>query len=516
MPGHLQRLNHQWVAVLAVTAIAAGLRIIGLSQPDETYFDEFYYPKAACILLGGSNRECLIREDNERYFRRTEWDVGSWVHPPLGKWQIALGIRAFGMEPFGWRIASATAGTLVVTFASLIAAIAFRRPIWTFATGLLLATEHMNVVMSRAGLLDIHVTFWITLGFLFIVLDRRWIELRTPERPRDPPGVEVFRLRDPTATPVPVPSPLVRPWRIAAGVAFGAAIAVKWSGILALAAAAVLAFGWEVGRRIRAGRGPTSALGRAVLRESLGFVLFLLIVPIAVYVLSWLPWLYHFDHDPLRDPVSSAVALWNHQGAMWRYHAGLREFEVDPETGERTPTHPSYSPPWRWVVDMRPVSMFVEDLGPRVRQVLALGNPVTFWLGLWALPFAAWAWVRRGEWIGGLAVVAYAGQLLPWLLVSRPQFSFYILPMTPFLVLADVLLLRALADARIVVRDRDGAVATRDDGRPSISRLRPFLPLAVSIVIASVALFAWAWPVLTAAPIADERWRQIVWFDAWV
>lgn len=513
MLGLLRRLDRQWVAVLVVTAIAAGIRFGDLSRPDESVFDEFYYRKAACILLGEDNRTCELQEENERQFRRTEWDVGSWVHPPLGKWQIALGIRAFGMDPFGWRFSSAVAGTLIVTFGSLIVAIVMRRPIWTFVAGLLLATEHLNVVMSRLALLDIHLTFWVTLGFLFLVLDRRWIQLRTPEPRRDPPGVEVFRIEPVDAVAPPVPSPIVRPWRVAAGVAFGAAIAVKWSGVFALAAAVLLAFGWEVGRRMRAGRTGPRALGRALLQESFGFVVFLLLVPAVTYGATWLPWLHHFGHDIAASPVESSVAWWEHQGRMWEYHAELQEFEVDPETGERTPTHPSYSEPWRWVVDMGSVSMFVEDLGPDVRQVLAFGNPVTFWLGLWALPFAAWLWVRRGEWGGGLVIVAYVGQLAPWFLVARPQFSFYLLPMTPFLVLADVLLLRALADARIVVRERD-------DGRTAdvavVSRYHPFRPVVWAVVVAAVALFVWAWPVLSASRITDERWRQIVWFDAWV
>jgi dolichyl-phosphate-mannose--protein O-mannosyl transferase len=513
MPGLLRRLDRQWVAVLAVTALAAGIRFTDLSRPAQSVFDEFYYPKAACILLGESDRTCLLREENERTFRETEWDVGSWVHPPLGKWQIALGIRAFGMDPFGWRFSSAVAGTLVVMFASLIVAIVLRRPIWTFVAGLLLATEHLNVVMSRLGLLDIHVTLWITLGFLFLVLDRRWIELRMPEPRRDPPGVEVFRVETEEPTPPRVPSPIVRPWRVAAGVAFGAAIAVKWSGVFALAAGVLLAFGWEVGRRIRAGRSAPRAVGRALLQESFGFVMFLLLVPSAVYGATWLPWMHHFGYDVVADPVDSAVAWWEHQGQMWEYHAELRATAIDPETGERTPTHPSYTPAWRWVLDTGAVSMFVEDLGPDVRQVLAIGNPATFWLGLWALPFSAWLWLRRRVWGADLAVVGYLGQLLPWILVARPQFSFYILPMTPFLVLADVRLLRALADARIVIRDASGDAA----GAGAIeSRRHPFRPVAWAVVAAAVGLFVWAWPVLSAARITDEHWRRIVWFDAWL
>ena len=36
------------------------------------------------------------------------------VHPEVGKWLIGLGESAFGMDPFGWRVASAVVGSLMV------------------------------------------------------------------------------------------------------------------------------------------------------------------------------------------------------------------------------------------------------------------------------------------------------------------------------------------------------------------------------------------------------------------
>ena len=118
------------MAILAVTAIAALVRMWGLSSPPELVFDENYYAKAACIFVGGTDRYCHIDSGNERLFREQEWDVGSFVHPPLGKWTIALGIKAFGMDPFGWRIGSAIAGTLAVTGLALIAQLLFGRALY--------------------------------------------------------------------------------------------------------------------------------------------------------------------------------------------------------------------------------------------------------------------------------------------------------------------------------------------------------------------------------------------------
>ena len=515
MPAATRRLNRPWVAVLAVTVIAAVIRFVGLSEPKPYAFDEFYYPKAACILVGGSNKTCRLAEPNELTFREQRWDVGSWTHPPLGKWQIALGIKAFGMNTFGWRFPSAVAGTLVVTITAIMAAIAFQSALWTFVTGLLIATEHMNVVLSRLGLLDVHLELWVAAGFLFIVLDKRWIELRTPEPTTYPPGAEVFRLEEPPK--VRPPSPVLRPWRIAAGIAFGAAVAVKWSGVLALVGGVLLAFGWEVARRKRAGMSGGEAVIWTVLRESFGFVLFLLILPIATYVATWLPWANHFGFDVVANPIETLRQWWRWQGEMLRYHwSDLQEFERN-GAGSLTPTHPFYSRPWRWLLLGRSVSMFVEDLGPKIRQILAIGNPIVFWGSLWALPFTAWLWARRRMWFYGLIVVGFAMQYVPWFFVRRPQFIFYALPFTPFLVLALVVLVRELSDARLVVRLEDGGVATDPEtGQPAISTRHPYQPLAWLIVGAALGLFVWFWPVLTAAAITDERWRTIVWFRWWV
>jgi len=154
------------VAIVAVTLLAGWLRIVHVSHPSDYVFDEVYYPKAACILVGWSNETCTIDSSDEKYWRTTKWDVGSWVHPPLGKWEIALGIKLFGMRSFGWRISSVIAGTLVVTLTAVMAQLLFGSALWTAVAGLLMAVENLNVVMSRVGLLDIHLEFWMVLAFV--------------------------------------------------------------------------------------------------------------------------------------------------------------------------------------------------------------------------------------------------------------------------------------------------------------------------------------------------------------
>ncbi|HSL10456.1 MAG TPA: phospholipid carrier-dependent glycosyltransferase [Actinomycetota bacterium] len=520
------------VAILAVTALGAALRFVHLSHPDEFVFDELYYAKAGCILIGETDRTCRL-DDTEKLFREQRWDVGSYVHPDLGKWQIALGEKAFGMTSFGWRATSALAGTLVVLIGAVLAWTLFRNVVWTAVGGLFIAVDGMNLALSRTALLDVHLQLWVAAGFLFLVLDRSWIERRSAVAPATPTGAGAALGSDgddggeagddadgevPPRPEPPVYSPVWRPWRWAAGAAFGAAVAVKWSGAFALAAAVILAYLWETSRRRRRDPSVGRAVGRAVARESFGIVLALAFVPVLVYTASWLPWFHHFGHDVVGEPVASLRALVSEHDQMWEYHRRtLQEFEEDDE-GNVTPTHAYYSRPWKWPILARPV-LFYSDRGKGdVAQISAIGNPAIAWASVVAVPYLALAWWRLGDWRAGMLLVAFAGQWLPWFAMSRPQFSFYLLPMTPFLALAVTYLLWKLSEARIVVRDREtGVVATNPEtGGPAVSRGRPYLPFVIAFVVAVIGLAVWFWPIVSAGRISDDRWRAIVWFRAWM
>jgi dolichyl-phosphate-mannose--protein O-mannosyl transferase len=285
------------IVALAVVALVAGIpRFWELGTPgvDKTghrvyVFDETYYAKDACLYAGFTLKHCGLTGEGEQ----------SWVHPPLGKWVIAAGIKLFGDTPFGSRFSSAIFGTATVVLIALLALLLFRSILWCYVAGVLGAVESLLFVQSRIALLDIFVAFWIVLGFLFVVLDRRSIQRRTLPAPSPEPALSlgpgamarseattedretVQERGTPASAPAPprrgVPSPLWRPWRFAAGFAFGAAMATKWSGVPALVGALFLMGLWEVTRRSEPGAmGPGElvagiALGSVILADGFAF-----------------------------------------------------------------------------------------------------------------------------------------------------------------------------------------------------------------------------------------------------
>jgi dolichyl-phosphate-mannose-protein mannosyltransferase len=482
-------LNRPVVAILAVAVIAAGVRFVHLSYPHTRIFDEIYYSKSGCIFLGYSNQRCDIQSADEKYWRSTQGDVGDWVHPPLGKWMIAAGELAFGTESFGWRVSSAVTGTATVIVLAMIVQVLFGSALWTFVGGLLLATENLNVVQSRTSMLDIFVTFWIVLSFLFLLLDRRWIERRTP--PPEPVKADVppdAGVVEPVASPPPrVPSPFFRPWRIAAGVALGAAVASKWSGLTAVAGVVAVSLLLEVTRRRRAGMRTRRSMWKAIQWEAFPIVIWLLILPFAVYVASYVGWFVQFHWD---------LGRWAHlQADMASYSEHLQWY--DPKTHK--PIHPYLSHAWSWILLWRPVLYFANYGNDARRVIYANGNPAIFWGSLLAIPWTAYAWWRRRDWQAGYIVLAIAALYLPWFLVTRPQFLFYATPISPFFVLADVYLIRDLSQMHVAG-----------------SRSRPYLPVAVGFVVVSVALFVWFWPVLTGGLVNGTGWQLRAWFPSWV
>jgi dolichyl-phosphate-mannose-protein mannosyltransferase len=230
--------------VIALFAILV-LHFYSLATIKEKIFDEIYFPVFA-----------------DNYLTKTDFYD---AHPPLGKLIIAVGIIAFGNNPFGWRVMSALAGLAILAVMYGFTLDLTKNRTTALLALFLAAIEPMLLVESRVGLINIYLGLFSILG---LWLFWRWYE-------KGHLANLIFAL-----------------------LAFGAAVAVKWIGLGAFGAALLfwLVMCWQkkqIYPRIKILAG-----------------LLLLLIPL-VYLTSFIP-----------DILRGQDIVWWHQSS-WNYHAHL-------------------------------------------------------------------------------------------------------------------------------------------------------------------------------------------------
>lgn len=139
-------------ALLLCTLI---VRMTNLADPPSLMVDELYYVPAA---------ESLLEAHGDP----------NYVHPPLGKLLIAVGMAVFGYNPFGWRIASAVAGSIMVPVAYLLGRKIFGNAV-ALVSSVLLVLDPLMHVMSRIAMLDIFLALFVALAFLGVCYNRLYL-----------------------------------------------------------------------------------------------------------------------------------------------------------------------------------------------------------------------------------------------------------------------------------------------------------------------------------------------------
>ena len=362
------------IAPILIAIAAFLVRIINLGSPKGLVFDEVYYVDGARDLLkygvevSGSDPEFI-------------------VHPPVGKWLTASGIKLFGDNEFGWRFASAVFGTLLILLFARLVHVLFYSPLLTALGAVLMALDGLLLVHSRTALLDLFLTFFTLLGVFL------WHRNR----------------------------------HIWAGIAFGLAIGCKWSAIYFVAIIGLIAvYRVLIAHDIRKTLKPIAAK----------FAQYGLI-PVFVYTLTWTGW-FLSDRGWSRGWSNNPLSSWIHyHSEMLNFHTGL------------TDSHPYEANPWNWLVMGRPTSFFYDS--PKgcsaencAQEVLALGTPLLWWVGTIAIAVVVGYWIKslishRIDMAANIVVLGLAAGYLPWFAMQqRTVFTFYAIIIEPFLILAIV------------------------------------------------------------------------------
>ena len=246
-------------------------------------------------------------------------------------------------------------------------------------------------------------------------------------------------------------------------VLMGLAIGTKWAALpyLGMVGAGLLVLRWR--------RGATRALPVVPALVALGGI------ALVTYLLTFLPAFFY------ASGAMTPARLIPFQLEMYRLQTQV------------LPSHTYQSDWWSWPLLLRPIWYLYEFVDGAQRGILLVANPVVAWGGLVAVAACLWlGWRRRS-----LALVApaalWAMSLAMFAAIPKSLgFFYYYYPSTLWLAVAIAVALDAV----------DPAGRRRWDAW---------------CVAAAAAVFAWFWPILSAAaldgPAAFRRWML---FEGWV
>ena len=484
-----------WLTTLVITAIGAIVRFQNLGFPTDNgtpVFDEKHYvPQAWQMLRNGGY------EDNPGYELT--------VHPPVGKYLIAVGEWLFGYDGVGWRFMSALAGTLMILLIIRIARRLTRSTLLGAIAGILLICDGLSHVQARMGMLDVFLATFVLISFGCLLNDRDHMRERLRRA-----------VRDGFATESPYGPRLgFRWWRLATGVSIGVACGVKWDGLYWLAAFFVLTVLWDW--RARKAAGIQRPFRGMLVRDLLPAIWGMVIVPVLCYLGCWWAWLSS-ETGVDRHGVTGNYPYQAGQPIAWflswmpdalryllHYHENVLYFHEHLVTPPNSP-HPWESKPWTWPMGLRPM-LYYYSAGTQacgtadcVSATMLIGTPAMWWLASPMLGWAIWRVIGRYDWRYLTVVVAYLAGLLPWFLnLDRQMFFFYMTPDVAFMILGLILPLGEILGK---------STASFERRRTGIL----VVGLYVGLVVAN---FVWLWPILNGDAISATQWYNELWLPSW-
>jgi dolichyl-phosphate-mannose-protein mannosyltransferase len=350
---------------LILALAAAAFRLPRLGFPAEEIFDEVYHAKTALQYLKGE-------------------PPTEWVHPPTAKLLIAVGVWAFGYHPWAWRLLPALAGIALAPVFFLLARRVLATERAALLASVLLLADGVYLVQSRTAMTNIFAVLFQVAAALLILL-------------------AALRER------------LHAGWMAAAGLALGLAVSTRWTSLWAMA---------FLGLVLLVVRGRRLLSPRELALTALAFA----VLPVSIYVLSYVPWMR--QGHALAD-------LWPHQVAIWRYHADLRA------------THPYFSNWYTWPWLYRPTWYYFKQDQSVVRGIVAIGNPALWWV---SVPVSAWALatgLQRRDPRRLFEGAGFFALYLPWGISPRTlNYSHYLFEAIPYACLTLGLILDRAWDGR--------------------------------------------------------------------
>jgi dolichyl-phosphate-mannose-protein mannosyltransferase len=146
--GHDGSWSYRSMLLVSACAVALGVfaRLYRLGFPPNILWDERYFPVMANKYLHG-----VYQFD---------------LHPPFGKFFIALGIFVLDNEPLGWRIMPTLFGLALLPLVAVLGWYCLKDKVGALLLVAFFSVETIFIVYSRIGVMDIFLVFFVLATFL--------------------------------------------------------------------------------------------------------------------------------------------------------------------------------------------------------------------------------------------------------------------------------------------------------------------------------------------------------------
>ena len=471
------------LSLLSITLLGGLLRFIRLGEPNAVVFDEIYYAAdAQSLLQSGVEKTAVENLESEMLNANTNifFDQGAFVaHPPLGKWLIAFGEYLFGFTPFGWRFSAALFGTLLIILTFLVARRLLKSNWFALFAASLVALDGLAIVMSRIALLDGFLVFFILLALFFFLIDIDQSKTKVENQP-----LKESRFG---------PHYSWHFYRWLAGISLGLAISIKWSGLWFLAVFGVLAVVVDI--FFRSQFQPKRIFSGHIIKDWWLLFIQLPLTAFLIYLLSWTGWFVSSIGWGRNISQNAFISLYEYHREIWNFHTSL------------TQEHNYEAYAAGWLILLRPTAFYYEETNLNCAadlcssEILAIGNPAIWWLGVIALISLLVWFIRQPKFEISIILVLFLAGWLPWLgYPDRPTFYFYAIVMMPFIAIALAFLFRQLT---WILKSNGFS----NWAGTSLTAIYLFIVLGLTIFFL---------PIWTAISIPKNEWLWRMWFDIWI
>lgn len=395
------------------------------------------------------------------------------THPPLSNYIFAGAIWLFHQVPglsdthfselsyeqlpvLSYRWVNISFGTALPLIVAWLCWLITRNYLAATLAAAFIAIDGAMIVDSRIGMNNLHLLLFGTLSWCCML--------------------KVFYASSP------------RRWLAAAGIFLGCTIATKWNGLATVAGLlGIMAFYALVNAaRPNTLEQPTQNLPLPLLLSAL------IVFPVVIYLLVWQP---ELALNTRYDFLESHIRMYN-------YHQSVA-----------ADGHPYCSNWTQWPIMLRPISYYFQqsalspDGAPATYSVIyAFGNPALYGLSALAIVIMAVEWcigafrlirtnILPSTFVGtSILLMGFGANFVPWMLITRCQFSYHYQPASVFAFIALTWYL-----ARLTSAPRNAAK----------------LVVVLALGLIGAAFIYWL-PLATGSNISIEQFHARMWLQSWV